>query len=476
MRQVPERRSVQNDPENLQSKIDENEESALKILAVLLLWLVPPMAQAEKPGSLGAVIRLDDSVSAGAFRCRSLTAIVGDSIAEEFRPQLELKAWEGECSFKIDLRMDQTASILSASGDTFNDAPRINCRQDSITAFSIYRLPSGDLEWEIQLASSPDSNVLTFAFEADGLLFYYQDTTLFESDIIHVGPEWAQGSYAVYHAARRNNRLHVNGSDTTGEIYSTGKVFHIRRPQALDSNGESVWCDINIDMKSSKLTISVPQHFLDRARYPVIIDPTFGKSSVGAWNLSIVNYRHIVLWNVGAAETGEGDITGGYVFCDVDGDLEGIIQVKVHSYTKGGDLDDSKLHSSSQTTDVTDSAGHWAKCSMSGILAPETTYMATVQAYNSVNNKLKIRGDMAPWGDVKYLNVGSWNVPDSLTGYYSLNEAYSVYVEYVTKEEGLLRRRRRMMQNNFGRNDLPDSSVLSGPYARMGDSAREHVL
>lgn len=450
----------------------------MRILISIILLPVLTLAQPGSSRSTFIDIELDQPSITRNYLCRSLTAAVGDSTSAEFCPRLELRAWAGECLFAIDLNDSQNAGLSYVSRDTLNGSPALTCRLTDGTSFSVYHLSDGDLEWEIKLDTPPDSNTLVFDFTARGLIFYYQDSTLSADDIRLDGPPWAQGSYAVYHASKRGNRCIVSGSDTTHEIYTTGKAFHIKRPRAFDSGGDSVWCDLHIDTRSGQLSITIPEEFLKEARYPLTVDPTFGKTSVGAYDMTVANYRHIVLWNIGALETGAGSITGGYVYCDVSGNLEGTIQLKIHSYSKGTGLNDSKYHASSATTNVTDTAPGWVPCSMSGTLLSGTTYMATIQAYNSVANKLRIKGDITTWGDIKFYDVGSWGVPDSLTGYGSKNEGYSAYVEYTTSggEPGAPLRRRRVIQSIA---DIPSDlpfPVSAGVHVSEFASAKEDNL
>ena len=40
-----------------------------------------------------------------------------------------------------------------------------------------------------------------------------------------------------------------------------------------------MWCDL--DITDGELTVTVPEDFLNKASYPVVVDPTFGYTSVG---------------------------------------------------------------------------------------------------------------------------------------------------------------------------------------------------
>ena len=86
-------------------------------------------------------------------------------------------------------------------------------------------------------------------------------------------------SLAVYHSNKKDNE------------YKCGKVTHIYRPIAHDSEGHSVFCDFKelAGLKDGSeynlakgLTIVLPQDFFDTAAYPITVDPTFGYTTVGA--------------------------------------------------------------------------------------------------------------------------------------------------------------------------------------------------
>jgi hypothetical protein len=134
----------------------------------------------------------------------------------------------------------------------------------------------GGLEVELQLNEKPDTNKFNFTIQTKELDFFYQPPLTPEE--IEQGaerPENVVGSYAVYHKTKGG----MNRAD--GMEYKTGKAFHIYRPKVKDANGVEVWGELNIDEAKRELTVTVPQEFLDSAVYPVVVDPTFGYTSVG---------------------------------------------------------------------------------------------------------------------------------------------------------------------------------------------------
>jgi len=169
----------------------------------------------------------------------------------------------------------------------------------------------GDLEWSMKLTDKPPINVFSMPIQSENLKFYYQpplyeeygfsepfSNSTFFVNATHVmefnGTDWITttyrpenvvGSYAVYHATKTP----FHKSKEEAEKYRAGKAFHIYRPKLIDAEGKTAWADLNIDEKRGVLTITLPQDFLDKAVYPVAIDPTFGYETVGGtrtgtWN------------------------------------------------------------------------------------------------------------------------------------------------------------------------------------------------
>ena len=145
-------------------------------------------------------------------------------------------------------------------------------------------------EYEIILEKKPDSNIIPMAVETKNLIFYYQG----KNDTVDgIRPIHIEGSYAVYHADE--SRHHIN---------ETGKFGHIYRPWIKDADGNKVWCEFNKDFDGTNdLEVHVPQSFLDDAKYPLTIDPTFGYTTAGGTSVDIMDnsggaaYRFAFLFN-----------------------------------------------------------------------------------------------------------------------------------------------------------------------------------
>jgi hypothetical protein len=214
--------------------------------------------------------------------------IIGDSDSKIFTTEATLSKWNGEASLVVSLppAIDKsftwnTAVKIAASVDRIDGKlvvtpEKIVYPYDDNTDLLLYELPpdaqneGGSFEYELKLYGIPKSNVFTFNIETENLVFYYQPSlTLKEIEQGDIQPENVAGSYAVYHASKKNNE------------YKTGKAFHIYRPKVVDARGAYVWGDLNIDTKAGVMTITVDQKFLDNAIYPIVVDPTFGKTVKG---------------------------------------------------------------------------------------------------------------------------------------------------------------------------------------------------
>lgn len=198
---------------------------------------------------------------------------IGDSKSDEFIPQAKIMRWDNETNFSI--RRDNGArSFIERDGKVVAESADENV--------VIYELEpdeqneDGGLEIEIELPRQPKSNIFEFTLQTKGLNFYYQ-APLTPEEIAEGAsrPENVEGSYAVYHATKRDNRV-------GGKEYKTGKAFHIYRPKAIDADGAEVWCELSIDEQAGVLTVTVPQAWLAKVSYPVRVDPTFGYTSVGS--------------------------------------------------------------------------------------------------------------------------------------------------------------------------------------------------
>lgn len=147
----------------------------------------------------------------------------------------------------------------------------------------------GSFEYEIVIANSKAGtdevlSSISFPINSENLVFYYQpELTPEEIENGFIRPDNVVGSYAVYHATRTN--MHRNKEDA--EKYKCGIAFHIYRPMLIDNVGDIAWADLIITDTELIIDFSEIQDWLNKAKYPVRIDPTFGYTTAGASQVPI---------------------------------------------------------------------------------------------------------------------------------------------------------------------------------------------
>jgi hypothetical protein len=151
-------------------------------------------------------------------------------------------------------------------------------------------------KFDIICASKPQKSRWRFKMtHSDDVRFLFQDTLeneyLIEGDATykteqeyldaHSRPEDVIGSYAVYcdlWGEVRNQKREVLFSPRTG------KLMHIFRPWVRDNNDSGIWAEYELTIISETekyLDIIIPSDWLEKAAYPVTIDPDLGDSTCG---------------------------------------------------------------------------------------------------------------------------------------------------------------------------------------------------
>ena len=200
---------------------------------------------------------------------------IGDSKdLTTFQPQAKIMRWDNEVNLSIRYKDD---SKVGTEVVTKEDAVEW-VKQDR--EVHIYEKPEvaedGGLEIEVVLKEKPISNVIEFSIETKGLDFFYQpELTQEEKDDGAERPENVVGSYTVYHKDTPAN--YVGGKE-----YKVGKMCHIFRPKVVDAKGNEIWGELNINIEKSLLTVTIDEKWLEKAIYPVIVDPTFGYTTAGS--------------------------------------------------------------------------------------------------------------------------------------------------------------------------------------------------
>jgi hypothetical protein len=115
-------------------------------------------------------------------------------------------------------------------------------------------------EYDCILEKEPESNVITLLMEGAEWFDFFRQPDFLKDPFL-------KGSYAVY-----------KKETLVGE--GTGKLCHIHRPEIIDSRGRRCWGDLSV--AGNRLCITIPENWLSEAKYPVVVDPTIGTTTVGS--------------------------------------------------------------------------------------------------------------------------------------------------------------------------------------------------
>lgn len=296
----------------------------------------------------------------------------------------------------------------------------------------------GAFEWNTILYDNR-TNVFSIPIYTENLKFYYQsalDETLNvteydfvnsthaikDGNVVVHRPENVVGSYAVYHDTRTN----MHRSKVDAEKYKTGKAFHIYRPKLIDREGWEDWATINIS--NGKLTITLPQAFLDSARYPIIIDPTFGYTTIGsstdAWGLNDVLGAVFTSPSDAGTATSITAYVGNSVYGDINGKALLILHADLTIVTNG----------ISPPFVIPEGTGAWktSTFSTSPSLSPSTAYILGIIPEANCYVFQYDSGD-TDQGHEDYSN--SYASPQDLGSAIHNDNEYSIYCTYTAAAE-----------------------------------------
>lgn len=277
----------------------------------------------------------------------------------------------------------------------------------------------GGFKVDILLNEKPNTNVFCYQIEgAENYDFFYQPPLTAEE--IAEGaerPENIQGSYAVYHKTLKNHR---EGS----ENYATGKVMHIPRPQVWEMNNQAStteWADLSYNEKDG-LCVTVRQGFVNKATYPVRVDPTFGYTSIGATTVATgagnTNRANTDTPSLYTAATGD-TITQFSVYGSATGDCA------LSLYTWNGTVPTSRF-AAGTTVSIGSGAAWYNSATISQSPSAGTTYVTALDFYVS-----------ASW-TARYDAVGTNSIdassalPTTWSQVNSITRNYSYYTTYTT--------------------------------------------
>ncbi|MBA7507053.1 hypothetical protein ES706_05769 [subsurface metagenome] len=231
------------------------------------------------------------------------------------------------------------------------------------------------------------------------------------------------GSYAVYHKWKRD---YVVG----GTNYANGKLFHIYRPKIIDDDQNWVWGKLSFDEGTGVLTVTIPQDWLENAKTPIWIDPTFGYESIGGQILEsystingswftapedIMNIHSIVAYlRAKSVDVNYSDA----IYSGGQGEVADYLEETSSGFLKGGDPADWYTLDLDSPVSATGGSDYWILTGMAGDGVYYNKY------YDSVSNK-----------GIHHYKSGGWaswpptiNTPAEAT-----DKKFSIYCIYTAK-------------------------------------------
>lgn len=175
---------------------------------------------------------------------------------------------------------DTSVLSMSGSGWSLKVDSGLQTSLESKNQPYVSVLKSGsEKELFLSLNSSKDcvSGVVEFKVQTQGLSVYKQlpldkELNVTEYDFVNATVAMKKDKVVV---SRPENVVNSFACfDSQGK-----KVMHIYASKLIDAKGNNVWVDS--DLKYGLFTVYLDQKFLDGAVFPVVVDPSFGYTSIG---------------------------------------------------------------------------------------------------------------------------------------------------------------------------------------------------
>lgn len=366
------------------------------------------------------------------------TAVGDRAMPDRFVPAVRLSRWPGADEAWFDVRLPLP---LVATRESLTRVERvIEHEYDDIKSrfWLIDADPNtpefefGGLEWEIVIAA-PLSGPLVLDLVHQNCAFYFQPPLDVDPDVladpnvasvteteardadgqlIYHRPIDVVGSYAVYHATRRHG------------AYRAGKIAHIRRPLIRDADGRTTYGTLAIDPAAGTLTITVPEKWAAAATYPIVIDPTFGYSSLGSSTVPCRNEVHAGRFTL----TEDGDVDSLWVAITAGAGfgIIGAIYDSTGGTKQGSDADEVFQFGSSGFMELPYTGGG------PSLTGSNEYFLAASVGLNAASIFYDSSGGTGKEGARTYDST----MPSSISGYGGNSRNYSIYAEYTAAGGG----------------------------------------
>jgi hypothetical protein len=347
---------------------------------------------------------------------------VGDTKQVDFYPQIKSKHWANESNFSLRLKEDIV-------GATYSDKKGIVEWAKGDLKARFYNkdegFENGGFEFEVEFATKPISNVVEFTIESKGLVFYKQNL-LTNEELIVVSQQRTEAqieSYAVFHDSKKDNK------------YKTGKAFHIFRPDIIDKDNNKVWC--NMDIVGDTLKITIPQNFLDTATYPIILDPTFGYTTIGGTTTGTITSNTYLCTKFTSAADGTIDDINWYI------NALGNQNMTMGAYDEAGGVP-VNIIADSGSSSITNGTGWVTKTASGSITNTDIFYLNGWVSFQSVYYYDSGGTAQTFFKDGTSGIYPTWQDPATTASSFTQSIVFSVYANYTatvsatTKQFGLL--------------------------------------
>ncbi len=227
--------------------------------------------------------------------------------------------------------------------------------------------------------------------------------------------------YAVYHKTKCN---HIEGKTD----YKIGKIGNFLRPRFIDDNGKIEIADLNIE--NGIYTITISQEFLDKVKYPVLMNDQFGYTAAPTYSGTSINTATYVFGRSSMSQNGTVTSTKAYIMNESATD---------YTYSSGlyddadGNYPSNRVINGTAVTVTTEDIWDWWEVNVADTLLSAGYYWFASSANNgNIKQKYDISGaDM--------YNYASWFPNPYPDGDSSITRKYGHYAIYTVSGGGTIR-------------------------------------